>query len=331
MLSSADPIAKIQQYYMDGRWEVPYLTFMGVFNELLEDPVAVKPKQPSSALREAFRACCMAVNVGVTDREGRGDERVAEFRDSVLPVWRKAMPPEQFARYEDILSGQMRQRAQDERGAAVQEPGPEIEDEDEDVTGEVETPTPGSAKASALLRRLGIASDAEQAEPPAGGAPAAPAAETPQEAATREAATGEFSSVDALVMALRSGAKPIEYAPRGVSGEFAHYAMDDLTVTVRLAEAEDRTYTVLTARVGHGDDEEAGAAVTDLAADLGYVRIRDFAYIRETEDLVYTLKMGPDTTSIACATSAAAEDETVVLRIQRSHRDLGELVERLQH
>ena len=43
MLSSADAIGKIQQIYMQGDRQVPYLTFMSVFNELLEDITGTSP------------------------------------------------------------------------------------------------------------------------------------------------------------------------------------------------------------------------------------------------------------------------------------------------
>ncbi len=162
MLSSADAIGKIQQIYMEGSRPVPYLTFMNVFNDLLEDPIKVIPKEPSDEMKERFRAACMAANVGVYDTEGRGDDRVSEFKEKVLPVWREKLPADEFTKFDDIIEGAMRAKFRDEnqkRAAA-------------DTVSES-----GSLKTSELLRRLGIAPDDEQAE-----AAPAPAQEEPKPA-----------------------------------------------------------------------------------------------------------------------------------------------------
>jgi hypothetical protein len=300
MRPTVDVIAKVQELYMQGR-PVPYLTFMHVFNGLLADPMSVEPRKPSEALREEFRAACMAVNVGILDTEGREEQRAREFREKVYPAWKAALPPAEFAKYDEILRGGLRDkrpRLAHEGQLAVQE---------------------GADRSRELLKKLGLVEEA----------PAAPAAE-PVELPARMRAPRRFTGVDGLCRAIRGGQLKAQYAPKGQEGEFARYALDGKEVIVKLAEAEGRHYTVLTIGVGRSNVRDAQERIDDLAAGMHYVRMADYAYMRRDEDLVYTLTVGPNVSHMACAATEQGAEDDLVRRIERLHRDLGELVEHMR-
>jgi hypothetical protein len=406
MLSGVDPIGKIQEIYREGHREVPYALFMNVFNALLEDQTEIIPREPSEELAEKFRAACMAAHAGVSDPEGRGPERVREFLEHVYPVWQDRLTDEQFAKFEEIVGGQLKERF----GGGPARPQPEAPEpnvEPEETTGE----------SSALLERLGIGGDAEEeeeAEPAAEEEPPAPAEPEP---ATEESAVdalldekiaqgagGEeeeaaeipmlhvaeeeppeeiepepveeeeegipelilaeqmaeieeptleellteqqeavpepeppaeeppqtFESVDALAEAIKSGGLAIKYTTRDEDQEWVRYALGEHEVSVKVVRTDERIYVVLRAEVGHGDVPAAEQQVDMLAADMLYVRMADYAYLREDEDAVYTLKVGPHTTSLASGVPADAGPGDVLLELERLHRDLGELVEQLE-
>ncbi|MFO7958483.1 MAG: hypothetical protein R6X33_15450 [Candidatus Brocadiia bacterium] len=311
MLSFADPIGKIQQIYMEGDREVPYTTFMTVFNELLIDKVKVVPKEPSEELAEVFRAVCMAANVGVIDREGRGERRLEEFREKVLPVWKETLTEEQWEKFERILSGRMRRKARGE---------PERE----------EVPTAPDEKEAEVLARLGLLgrerAPATVEQPEAAATEPEPEEEAPVEA---EPLPDVFPSVDALVEAIKEDRLEVQYTTREESEEFASYRLGDREVSVMLARADDKVYAILKAPVGYEDLPGGEEDLEEAALAMRYAHMRGHAYMREDEDLVYTLRVGPHTINMACALAHDSSDRAVVLQIQRLHRDLGELLERL--
>jgi hypothetical protein len=304
MLTKVDIIGKIQELYMQKR-PVPYTAFMHVFNALLEDGRGAPPKEPSAALKEQFRAACMAANVGVVDTEGRAQERLGEFRRSVVPAWREKLPPGEFARFEEILGGEMSKKRGLKANAAE---GVERESE---------------SRRRALLKRLGVDELETVIEPAA----AVLAADVELPARLRVAR--RFGGVDELCRAMRAGELEPEYRARGKAGDFARYALDGVEVTVGLAEADGRRYTVLTAR-GVGRGAGSGQAPDDAAAEMGYRRMGDSAYMRTGDGLVCTLKIGADTVSIACAAADEGAAPEPLRLIQKLHRDLGELAERLK-
>jgi hypothetical protein len=299
-----DVVGKIQQLYLEGR-PVPYLTFMHVFNGLLADQARGVPARPSEELKEQFRAACMCLNVGILDAEGRDQDRAREFHEKVYPAWKQALRPDEFARYDEILSGALRARRKRQAHEAE------------------EVATRQATKRSRdLLRKLGIA----EAEEEAAAAPAQPVGPD----VTVRTRPLQFDSVDALCAAVREGRLPAKYVPRSQDKVFALYVLDEVRVTVRLAEAGGSYYTVLTAEVGREDVTGPPETIDDFAAEMRYVRMADYAYMREEGKIVYTLKVGPRTASFACASTEQSGVESTVQRIERLHRDLGELVERIR-
>jgi len=299
MRPKADIVGKVQELYMEGR-PVPYLTFMKLLNDLLADPMAVVPRKPSGELREEFRAACMAVNVGILDTEGREDQRAREFREKIYPVWKAALPAAEFAQYDEILQGKLRQKGQrrpHEQQPVAQEAGDRSQE---------------------LLRKLGLALAAPRA------------AAEPAESRPRTEGPRRFASVDEFRAAIRSGQLKAHYAPRGQEGEFARYAVGGVEMIAKLAEADGRRYTVLTVGVGRSGIPGAQERIDELAAEMRYVRMADYAYMRRDGGFVYTLTVGPNASNIACAASEEGAENELALRIERLHRDLGELVERMR-
>jgi hypothetical protein len=302
MLPRIDIVGKIQQLYMEAR-PVPYLTFMQVLNELLADPAHVVPKMPDDSLAENFRAACMCVNVGIVDTEGRQYERVREFQDKVYTLWQSKLPAKEFARYEEIIRGDLREKrrleAQQEADVATQQ---------------------AEERSRELLDKLGL-TELEQE------APAVTTAPPPVELPRRDVAR-RFGSVDELCGAMRAGDVAVEYSPRAEGKVFARYSLGDVEVAVKLAEAEGTHYTVLTVDDGHSDGPEAEQRVDDVAAEMGYLRMASYAYMRRDDEFVYTLKVGSHAVNAACTSAEQGAEEDVVRRVEKLHRDLGELVER---
>ncbi len=311
MLSYADPIGKIQQIYMEGDRQVPYTTFMSVFNGLLLDKVKIEPREPEEELRELFRAACMVANVGIFDREGRGEKRLAEFREKVLPVWKEALSAEEWEAFEDVLTGRVRRRAggSDRREKTGLEP---------------------TGRQAEVLERLGLlgrkrTTAGQQPEAPAEAEPAGRSAQ-PSEP---EPLPDVFPGVDALVAALKDGRLELTYTTREESRELARYRLDEHEVSVMAARADSKTYAVLKVPIGHKDLAGNENELYEAAAAMRYAHMKGHAYMRDAGEVVYTLRVGPHATSMACALAEDSPDEAVLLQLQRLHRDLGELLERL--
>jgi hypothetical protein len=367
MLSSSDAMGKIQQIYMEGVRPVPYLTFMNVFNELLEDPVKVVPKQPSEDLKEKLRAACMAVNVGVYDTEGRGDDRIREFKEKILPVWKQTLSAQEYAKYDDIIEGAMRAkfRKEGEKRAAA------------DTVSE----SSGSLKTSELLRRLGIApeetkqpavasaeapTDTDMEEevdvtPKAPKAPAAKAAaskkdevafdfgnedafelEAPGGAVLEEpesseifpeaagVSTGVFPSIDELVEAVRAGRLHLEFKAREDMAPFARYRLGQHEVQVRLVDGNTRNYVIGAVLVGYAALPGGQAGVDKLARSMGYVKSDNLTYRRQEGEFLLRMRFQPDRIDMPCGYPKGDGADVVAQQIQRIHRDMGELLERLK-
>ncbi len=304
MLPKVDVIAKVQQLYMNDN-PVPYLTFMNLFSQLVDDPVKVVPKEPGDGLREVFQAACMCVNVGVLDTQDRGESRIQEFREKVYDLWRSKVPTEEFARYEDIVDGRMRK----ERGQGDHERG---------VQSDAAT-----ERSRNLLSKLGLV---ETQEEPA----AAAAVSAAPEVTVPRAVALQFDNVDALCAAVREGSLHTRYLPRKEARDLARYGLDHLDVTVKLARADEHNYTVLSADIGRSGVTQPEQSIDDVASEMGYARMAPFAYMRQDGEFVYTLSVGPNKTNLACASQVTEDGEDLCIRLQKMHRDLGELIERLQ-
>lgn len=112
-----DPVAVIKKIYLGGKGGVPYPTFMLCFNKLLASGPAVQPKMPSPELKEAFEACCMAMNCSVEDTQDRQIAREREFYDIVWPVWEQNSGDSELGRYQKLIDGFVRRQVQAEQAA----------------------------------------------------------------------------------------------------------------------------------------------------------------------------------------------------------------------
>ena len=302
MLSRSDVIGKIADLYR-AEHEVPYLTFMHIFADLVTDRRDAVPREPSDELKESFRAVCMCVGAGVFDAEGRGEARVRQFNEKILPLWKAKLPPEEFARYEALIKAPQLRRLK-----AL---------EAQDMSDQAAT-----ERSRRLLAKLGLAGGRREPEPE-------------KDAAARGASAGAdsdaFDDVEQLCGAIRSGALPVEFKPRGEAGEFARYRIEGQVATVKLAQAEGKQYVVLSADVGREGVPDAVERLDLFAAEAGYARMADFAYMRKDGQFIYTVGVGPHVTNIACATEQESRSSAdVLLRLGRLHRDMGELIERMR-
>lgn len=303
-----DPVGKISDIYTDGTREVPYLTFMHIFNDLLADPMNVVPREPSEELMGTFKAACMAVGVGVSDSEGRAEQRVKEFQENVFAVWKEKLSRKDFMQFEDILRGAaLRKRKAEEKSRAGKT----------SLSGRTK-------KSSALLKRLRLI-DADEAlegegttEPEKPGAAAPPAAQEPE----------RFESMSAMCRSIRAGQVSCEFGP-GDGRTLGHYAMGAHEVTVRLAEASGQNYVVLTVNVGYSSLAGGVEMMGVIAEAMGYVKMGESQFMRKDEDFVHTLKAQKEKASLASA-SANGVPGDVAAQLTRLHWDLGELLERME-
>ena len=93
---------------------------------------------------------------------------------------------------------------------------------------------------------------------------------------------------------------------------------------VRLIYAGTHNYAVLTAPLGPTEGLNGGTDA--LAADLGYSKRSDHAYVRADDDLTRTLKVTPWKTHLACRTTEGAADIPLTDRIRALHDDLARLI-----
>ena len=338
MLSSADAIGKIQQIYTDGTRQVPYLTFMNVFNDLLEDRVKVVPSEPTEELKEKFRAVCMAVSAGIQDTEGRGDDRAREFNEKVVPVWKAKLPAAEFAKFDDILQGAMR---------------PKVPQPDEKRAGADTVTESTSLRTADLLRRLGIAPDdkAVQGKAPTPAAAAPAAAGKPGEeafelesaggAALEEPETSEvlppphgglpsvFPSIDELVDALRKGRLVMQFGSRDDVDPFARYRIGSQEVQVRLVDGNTRNYVIGAVNTGYARIPDGPKLAASSAIDMGYTKVEDQSYRRKEGDFLLRLRIEPNRVDLPCGYPKGGGVDITVQQLQKVHRDMGELLERL--
>ena len=337
MLSSADAIGKIQQLYTDGTRPVPYLTFMNVFNDLLDDPVKVVPKEPTDELKEKFKAACMAVHVGIYDTEGRGDDRANEFRSKVLPVWKAKLPAADFAKFNDILEGS---------------PLAKAAKEEEKRAGADTVTESTSLKTADLLRRLGIAADDKAPkEKPKAAAPAkpAPAEKSGEEAFELESPGGValeepesevlpplkgglpsvFASIDDLVSALRQGGLLPQFSSRDDLQPFARYRIGAQEVQVRLVNGNTRNYVIGAVNLGYASIPEGHEQVGTIAQEMGYRKSEDQTYRRTEGDFLLRVRIEANRVDLPCGYPKGGGVDITIQQLQKVHRDMGELLERL--
>jgi len=307
MLPGVDAVTKIEQLYEGRKGPVPYVVFMEVFNDLLEDPRELHPRTPSQELFRTFRAACMAVTLGVLDPEGRDQQRLKELREIVIPVWREKLPKEQFGEIDAMLNVPKRRRAERRARQGLELPA---------------TPK-ATGKSGELLLKLGLI----EAGPKDDTAVVEPTEEQEEEPLEQPRS---FDSVTELCRAVSEGALRVRYWRREDNREFARYLYEGLEVVVRLAAADEHYYVVLTAAVGRPSGADAVQFMDETAARMGYVRMGEFAYLRRDGKLLQTLRVGKDRLSIACASEDQGSQRVIARRIQKLHWDLGELVDTLR-
>jgi len=327
MQPRVDPETRVAELYAEGQAQVPYLTFMYLFNHLLDDPMDVTPKKPTEEREPTFRAVCMAVSLGIGESEGRADERISEFREHVVPVWKESMTPADFREFETMLSGQRRHvRPRRER--------------EEDSGSHLVASNPQS---SALLKRLRLidvpdadeGSAGPQAVPPPPPPPAAPAAPAKTEPAAtlglEEVDDDTFESMSALCRAIRNEKLDADCGDKeGVTRTVAVYRTGKHRVTVKVAFTSGQPYTILVIPLGHAKVAGGEVGMDAIAGAMGYKRVGKLAYVRKDGDTVHTLKVRPDAISLASTAGGSGTRMSLPAQLTSLHWDMGELVERME-
>jgi hypothetical protein len=250
----------------------------------------------------------------------------------VLPVWQAKLPAAEFTKFSDILEGGMRAkfRKDDEKRAAA-----------DTVTESA------SMKTADLLRRLGIAPEEKEEAPQA--TPKAPEPEeeafeleTPEGMILEEPDTSEvfppsqealprvFPGIDGLVEAVRMGRLPLQFRAREDMTSFARYRIGEREVELRLVEGNTRNYVIGAVAVGYSRLPGGEDMVDDMALEMGYRKTDDQTYRRREGDFVLRIRMLADHLDMPCGYPKGGGAGITVQQIQKIHRDLGELLERLE-
>jgi hypothetical protein len=318
MQPRVDPETRVSELYAEGRSQVPYLTFMYLFNRLLDDPMTVSPKKPTEKRQPIFRAVCMAVSLGVTDPEGRAEYRVTEFREHVVPVWQESMTAAEFREFDSMLAGQRRQLRT--RRSTEDESDSQI--------------IAANAQSSALLRRLrliDVPADEEEGTPVTQESPPEPAQPPPSTLGLEEVEDDSFESMSALCRAIRD--EKLDAAcgdEEGVTRTIAIYHTGKHRVAVKVAVSSGHPYTILVIPIGLSHVAGGEPAVDAIAEAMGYKRVATLAYMRKDGDTVHTLKVKPKATSLASTAGDAGTRMSLPAQLTSLHWDMGELVERME-
>jgi len=335
MHARLDAVAVVGEMYSTQPGPVPYLVFMQLFNELLSDPRAVTPMEPCEELQERFRAACMAVSMGVTDEEGRADERVQEFQSRILPIWREKLGPVDFRQYEDILRGMSLRRRkalqEEERGSsqiiAANEKSNALLRRLRLIDGEGDPVTDDDSASVIFVAEVDAPDETEPGEGPEAVAVPPPPATVPAAAAEQEGAP-VFESMSAMCRSIRQGLLAPEPGEKDGAG-FASYRVGVRSVSARRAHVSGKDYAVLVADIGYSSLAGGLEEMDVIAAAMGYKKMASGAYMRKSEEYIQTLKAKADKVSVASAQTGDAPPADLPSQLTTLHWDIGELLERM--
>ena len=292
----------IQAAYEEARGAVPYATFMKCFNQLLEDPAELEPKEPDQDLMPCFKAVCMAFDLGIRDEQGRGDDRRKEFFENIYPVWRKEVPAGQFHHMDQILEGtselkgskssvRQRQRqldkAERELDSALKDAGVEdlsvdgIAPDLEDIEPQPEPEEEEEEEAPAA--EPAEAETGEEAEEVAPVAPLEPVEEEDR-----------YGSLAKVVKALESGELEPEFVPAKEKKKepLAARTFHGSRVELRLVESDKYRYVMLKCD-SHGERSDALMdRVGNVLSERGFKGPKDHAFMKSSEKGAYRVEVG---------------------------------------
>jgi hypothetical protein len=354
MQKSTDPVATIKELYEEDTRQVPYPVFMRCFDKLLADPPSPEPAPPADELKDPFRAVCMALDLGIADRERRGEDRREEFHEHILPAWKEFLPDEEFQAIQEILDGTFRERLEEQRRRQQMEEAEERR-RHEDEMASAATRERSARLAGALDAAMRETNEGEETEPPetTGEPPAQErpgGAEGPGETGREETAEEETPTpqerpkeqpkkkrgvpvartVDALCQALKAGKLPPRYSPPEDRRPLAHYRLRDKRVAVRLMKKGDSFYVILgygrSLRTIEGVEQKAAS----LAADCGYGQASTWAFEKTEDGAAQQIRLGSNSTYVTCRKGRKFEVQELTQVIRRMHQDLNHLLRGLR-
>jgi len=296
-----DPAEAVKRIYHEGLGTVPYAAFMRCFNQLFEDPVGLKPREPSKELYGTFEAVCMGVEAGIRDEMGREQQRKEEFYAHLYPLWKEKLPEADFRRFQMVLDGTLREQLTQEHK------------EREERFRKAEDAL------SAALR---------QADTKGGRGRAAPArAEVPEEEelpiSEEERATAEtvrvFDSVDGAAEGIASGELPIRYLSRDQKRTQAAYLLEGKTVSVRLVEAQGAYYVILIYPSKHRQSEQLAARLRKCMEGRAFRMLGDYSSVKREGGHTWRVSLLKGLTTVALKSAEPLGKESVADTLKRLH------------
>ncbi len=298
-----DPVRTITNIYEREIREVPYPLFMRCFDRLVADFPDPTPAAPSAALKKYFRAVCMAVQRGIADTEGRGEDRTREFLEKICPVWEKSLPKPEFAEFRKILQGGMK-RAESRSGDNAAGERPEAGARDGEqcralyadrVHRRFERAFQDALREQEHEGGEGIADGPEEH---AGSDAPGYASDTPSEAIE----VPVFESETQLYDAVLTGKKRVNYTDAREKKSFAAYMLGNKIVQVRLLRTPRSFYLDLAYPEGFTETDDADRWIIAVTSRLGYSEVGDMEYRLEGRNFNFSLKFGARSTHLACRT-----------------------------
>ncbi len=139
-----------------------------------------------------------------------------------------------------------------------------------------------------------------------------------------------FPTVDALLEAVRSGRLHVQFRAREDMTPFATYRLGSQEVEVRLVDGNTRNYVIGAVPVGHSSLPQGEDAMDDIATEMGYRKTDGDTYRRREGDFLLRIRAQADRIDMPCGYPKDDGADVVAQQIQRIHRDMGELLERIE-
>ena len=327
-----DPVASINRVFLEGTRMVPYPLFMTCFNKLLKEPSKLDPRQPSEELKEYFRAVCMAIDLGIADPSGRGEDRKKEFFNSIYPVWKQGLPESDFQRYQEILGGIVRRHRLEEFEEARRRQA----EETRKAMGEAAEAAakPGRPLFADLTSAALEADEGDQPAAPAPGRRAAPGPPLSRPAELSEleaAAIDDYNSIDDLVDSMSGGeTKMIEYSDRTHRRPFARYVFQGENVTIQLVKSGNSYYMLMSYPRGYVRLPGAAEAVKETLTGMGYQQLGPFFYERIQGELAFKVNVGAHSTNLAEKRSFPFTIAALTRAMEQLHGTLDDVIAELE-
>jgi len=280
----ADAVGSITKMHREGFHRVPYQVFMTCFNKLVRDPAKVEPYQPSEELKQYFRAVCLAIDAGIADPMGRGEDRKREFYERIYPLWKQRLPQAEFQPYQEILDGRLRERLERERLEQQQREAEEARRKREQALA-----VRPDEDRHALFQQLTEAALKE-----------AEAEETAGEEATvmMVGPAPERRNVEELATAVSEGRIPIWYGTPEGKKPYAYYYFRKKKVAVQLVKTRHTYCLALRYPRGFAKRVGAGVIVKRRMEEWGYRERKPFSFFKAQYFFTLRARIGNTSTNI---------------------------------